>query len=42
MELESTVIASNAPAFVLKLWKLVGDPNVDDLISWSKVGPISK
>lgn len=30
-------MSSSAPAFVLKLWKLVEDQNVDDLISWSKV-----
>ncbi|GBN44141.1 Heat shock factor protein [Araneus ventricosus] len=30
--------SSNVPAFLVKLWKLVEDPNCDDLIAWSDNG----
>ncbi|XP_055941304.1 heat shock factor protein 3-like isoform X2 [Argiope bruennichi] len=30
--------SSNVPAFLVKLWKLVEDPNCDDLIAWSDSG----
>lgn len=29
--------ASNVPAFITKLWKLVEDPNYDHLIQWNQV-----
>ncbi|XP_065064683.1 heat shock factor protein-like isoform X2 [Rhopilema esculentum] len=38
MSQNTFVVPSNVAAFVLKLWKLVEDPNVDEMISWSKEG----
>ena len=29
---------STVPGFILKLWKMINDPNCDDLISWSENG----
>lgn len=28
---------TNIPAFLVKLWKMVNDPNIDHLICWSEV-----
>lgn len=33
---DSSGILSNVPAFLVKLWKLVEDPQYDDHISWNK------
>ena len=33
---DSSNIHSNVPAFLVKLWKLVEDPQYDDHISWNK------
>ena len=30
-------IGPNVPAFLVKLWKLVNDPETDELICWSEV-----
>lgn len=38
MEQDSVTFSSNVPAFLIKLWKLVEDVDVNDLISWSKNG----
>eukprot|EP00112_Aurelia_sp_Birch-Aquarium-sp1_P014076 Seg3011.2 transcript_id=Seg3011.2/GoldUCD/mRNA.D3Y31 product="Heat shock factor protein" protein_id=Seg3011.2/GoldUCD/D3Y31 len=38
MEQDASFVSSNVPAFVLKLWKLVEDQSVNQLISWSKGG----
>ncbi|XP_068697293.1 heat shock factor protein-like isoform X1 [Montipora capricornis] len=35
---DSSSIHSNVPAFLVKLWKLVEDPQYDDHISWNKNG----
>lgn len=34
----STNIGPNVPAFLRKLWKIVNDPCIDDLVSWSSDG----
>lgn len=34
---DSYVIPSNVPAFLVKLWKLVEDPQYNEHISWNKV-----
>ena len=36
-EPESYVIPSNVPAFLVKLWKLVEDPQYEMHISWNRV-----
>ncbi|XP_075559832.1 heat shock factor protein 1-like isoform X3 [Dermacentor variabilis] len=36
--MHTTVVASNVPAFLVKLWKLVEDEKCNDLISWSSSG----
>lgn len=28
---------SNIPAFLVKLWKMVNDPNTDEVICWNEV-----
>ena len=33
---DSSNIHSNVPAFLVKLWKLVEDPQYDEHISWNK------
>ena len=37
---DSHVIPSSVPAFLVKLWKLVEDPQYDEHISWNKVSII--
>ena len=32
-----TPIAGNVPAFLVKLWRIVGDKSLDSIISWSQV-----
>lgn len=36
--MQSSVENANIPAFLGKLWKMVDDPNTDQLISWSQTG----
>ncbi|XP_054918615.2 heat shock factor protein-like isoform X2 [Dermacentor andersoni] len=36
--MHTTLVASNVPAFLVKLWKLVEDEKCNDLISWSSSG----
>ncbi|XP_070382618.1 heat shock factor protein-like isoform X3 [Dermacentor albipictus] len=36
--MHTTVVSSNVPAFLVKLWKLVEDEKCNDLISWSSSG----
>ncbi len=31
-------LASNVPAFLAKLWKMVDDPETDQMISWGETG----
>ncbi len=38
MEIVLPQMASNVPAFLGKLWKMVDDPDTDYLISWSDEG----
>ena len=38
MEIVLPQLASNVPAFLGKLWKMVDDPDTDYLISWSDEG----
>ena len=34
---DSCTLPSNVPAFLVKLWRLVEDPQYDEHISWNKV-----
>lgn len=38
---DSSGIPSNVPAFLVKLWKLVEDPQYEEHISWNKVNNLS-
>lgn len=38
---DSSGIPSNVPAFLVKLWKLVEDPQYEEHISWNKVENLS-
>ena len=33
----STAMPGNVPAFLVKLWKIVEDENLDNIVSWSTV-----
>lgn len=37
---DSSGIPSNVPAFLVKLWKLVEDPQYEEHISWNKVSKL--
>ena len=33
----TTAMPGNVPAFLIKLWKIVEDENLDNIVSWSQV-----
>lgn len=42
IETETPSIAGNVPAFLVKLWRIVGDESLDSIISWSQNGQTFK